>query len=403
MTLSLPGCLSLAQVRESFLAPGTSLSVAWRRQLTDPQLFGGHDDFMRDGKIVKMSTGIDQGYKPQEFAGAASDGRRVFVGSSHGMLYAVSAEDGSLLWRRPLSGPISSQPAFIAELDLLFVGDDDGALWALDPSTGKERWIYRAHGPIQSAPVYADGLIIFSSSENRVYGVDAMRGTWKWQYDREIPDGFTIRGQSGPLVAKGKVYVGFADGHLACLETRTGDVVWVRPLGGEGKHYVDVDSTPTLVDNVLYVSSVSGGVYALEPKDGSVRWRYEVDGAGSVSVRDGLAYFAAGKGGVYCLDLNGRLVWHQVLPNAGELSSPLTLPGWVVVSAADSGAYVADAQTGKLDQFLAPGMGMSGPPSTDGKNVYLVSNAGFLWALSINGADNHGRSSTRRGVDGFLN
>ena len=72
--LLLSGCVQLASMREPFVAPGTALQVAWRRQLTDPQLFGGKDEFIRDGKVLRVSTGIVYGYKPQEFASAASDG-----------------------------------------------------------------------------------------------------------------------------------------------------------------------------------------------------------------------------------------------------------------------------------------------------------------------------------------
>jgi outer membrane protein assembly factor BamB len=381
--VALGGCLQLAQFREPFVAPGRAMAVAWRRQLSDRELFGGHRIFMRDGKPQRFGTGIDLDYKPQEFSSATSDGRRVFVGSQQGVLWALAAEDGRLLWRRPLSGPISSEPAYVVELGLVLVGDDDGALWAIDPKTGKERWVYRARGPITARPTYADGLVFFTSAENRVYAIDAQKGTWKWQYDREAPDGFTIRGQGGPLAAGGKVYVGFADGYLAALEGRTGDIVWVRALGTDGSHYADVDSTPTLVGGTLYASSIAGGVYAIDPKDGSVRWRYEVEGAGTVRVRGGRVYFAAGKNGLHCLDLTGHVLWHQALPQAGELSSPLVVAGWVVVSAADSGTYVADAQSGRLDQFLMPGHGITGAPTSDGRHVFVVSNAGFVYALAI--------------------
>ena len=381
--LGLAGCAQLAAFREPFLAPGDALSMAWRRQLTDPQLFGGTRLYDRDGKQITVGTGIDIEYKPQEFAAAASDGRRVFVGSSQGILWALSADGGELLWRRPLSGPISSEPAYVDELGLVLVGDDDGALWAIDPATGKERWVFRAHAPITARPTYADGIVYFTSAENRVYALDAARGTWKWQYDRESPDGFTIRGQGGPLVSRGRVYVGFSDGHLACLEARTGDIVWVRGLGGEGHHYADVDSTPTLAGGVLYVASVSGGVYALDPKDGSVKWRFDVEGAGTVRVHHGRAYFAAGKAGLHCVDLAGRLLWRQALPRAGELSTPLPIGRWVVVSAADSGTYVADAENGRLNQFFSPGHGTTGAPTSDGRHVFVVTNAGFIYAMTM--------------------
>jgi hypothetical protein len=79
----------------------------------------------------------------------------------------------------------------------------------------------------------------------------------------------------------------------------------------------------------------------------------------------------------------GHVVWHQALPQAGELSSPLVVAGWLVVAAAESGAYVANADSGKLDTFMRTGYGVTGTPTTDGHRVYVVSNAGFLYALTI--------------------
>lgn len=269
------------------------------------------------------------------------------------------------------------------ELGALIVGDDEGDLWSIDPATGHDRWMYRVHGPITARPVYDSGLIYFTSAENRIYAIDAARGTWKWQYDRESPDGFTLRGEGGPTIYQGRVYVGFSDGFLACLDSRNGDIVWVRSLGGEGHHYVDVDSTPTLSEGALYVSSASGGVYALDPKDGSVRWRFEVEGAGTVRVRGDRVYFTAGKEGIHCLDTAGHVVWHQAMPEAGELSPPLILGSWLLVSAADMGTYVVDASDGHLAQSILPGHGISAPPTTDGHHVFVLTNAGYLYAMTL--------------------
>ena len=48
-----------------------------------------------------------------------------------------------------------------------------------------------------------------------------------------------------------------------------------------------------------------------------------------------------------------------------------------------AGEYVADAQTGRLYQFFSPGHGITGEPTTDGRQVYVLSNGGFLYALSL--------------------
>ena len=63
------------------------------------------------GAISSTSRCIE--YKPQEFASAASDGTRVFIGSSAKVLWALSARDGSILWNRTLGGAISGRPLYV--------------------------------------------------------------------------------------------------------------------------------------------------------------------------------------------------------------------------------------------------------------------------------------------------
>jgi outer membrane protein assembly factor BamB len=253
-----------------------------------------------------------------------------------------------------------------------------------DATSGERRWLYQAHGPIASQPVYADESLYFMSGENRVYALDARSGKWKWQYDREAPDSFTIRGYPSPLVVNGKVYAGFSDGYLACLSAGTGDVAWARSLAGDATRFMDVDSTPLYYRGTLYVSSYATGVYALDPKDGSTRWRYDVEGATSVRARGNRLYFAAAKLGLHALDLDGHLLWRQALAEGGELSSPTLVQGFVLVSSARAGTYVADARDGRLYQFFAPGHGVTSEPTTDGRQVYVLSNGGYFYALALN-------------------
>jgi outer membrane protein assembly factor BamB len=343
-----------------------SLAVRWRRLLTPPDLIE---------------------YKPQEFAAAASDGAHVFIGSRGGTFFALRPRDGEVVWKIHIEGGVSGQPLYYAPLGTLFVGGDDGAMRALDPATGREKWIYRTKGPIAAAPVFDDGLLYFTNGENRIYCLDAHTGAWKWQYDREAPESFTIRGFASPLLFGGRAYVGFADGYLAALNAKSGDVIWARSLGGEGQRFVDVDATPALVDGTLYVSSYAGGVFALEPGDGGVKWKFDVEGATTVRVEEGRVYFAATRAGLHCLDLEGHLVWRQALARQGELSPPVLVgERLLLVSASEGGTYVVDRRTGRLLQFFDPGHGVTAMPYSDGAQVYLLTNTGFFYAFLIEGA-----------------
>jgi outer membrane protein assembly factor BamB len=360
------GCASGGAVpgmaRDSFVAPVDVLQVRWRRHLTEEPLIE---------------------YKPQEFAAAASDGARVFIGSSAGVLWAFDAQSGGVLWKKQLGGSISGQPRYAPDTGLVYLGCDDGGLYALDAATGAQRWVYHTRAPIASQPVYADDAVYFTTGENRIYALDARDGKWKWQYDREAPESFTIRGYPAPLVAGNRVYVGFSDGYLACLSAPGGDVLWARSLAGDATRFIDVDATPLFYRDTIFVSAYSAGVYALDPKDGSTRWRFDVEGAGTVKARAGRLYFTAPKAGLHALDLDGHLLWRQSLAQGGELSQPTLVGSYVLVSSALGGTYVADAVSGRLYQFFFPGHGVTSAPTSDGRQVYVLSNGGYFYALAL--------------------
>jgi outer membrane protein assembly factor BamB len=347
----------------SFGLADSVLAVRWRRLLTEPGLIE---------------------YKPQEFAAAATDGTHVFIGSRGGNFFALRPSDGEVQWRKHIEGGVSSRPLYLADTKVVFVGGDDGAMYCLDAATGAERWVYRTKGPIGGEPVYDDGLLYFENGENRIYAIDAHSGAWRWQYDREAPETFTIRGSASPLLFGGRAYVGFSDGYLAALNARTGDVIWARSLAGESPRFNDVDATPVIVDGTLYVSSFSGGVYALDPGEGGVKWRYETEGASTVRVDRDRVFFASTRDGLHCLDTKGRLVWRQSLARQGELSQPVLVGDrYLLVSASEGGTYVVDQASGQLLQFFKPGHGVTAPPTSDGRQVYVLTNAGFFYAFSI--------------------
>lgn len=360
--LLLVGCTTAAELREGFVTPQTVLEVRWRQHLTEEPLIE---------------------YKPQEFAAAASDGKKVYVGSSAGSLWAFDTNDGAVIWRKSVQGGIASRPRLSSDGATLFFGTQGGILYALDTASGAERWQYAIKGPIETQPVVAEGIVFFTSGENRIYAVDARTGAWKWQYEREAPESFTIRGYAAPMVWEGRVYVGFSDGYLACLQAASGDVIWARSLAGEATRFVDVDSTPVMARGLMFVSSYSGGVYALDPKDGSTKWRYDVEGAGTVRVGRGRIYFSSPKWGLTCLDLEGRALWRQSLSEGGELSPPLPLGRYVLVNSAAGGTYIADAATGRLYQYFVPGHGATAEPTSDGSMVYVLSNGGYFYALKL--------------------
>lgn len=366
-----PGRSRVQLVRDEFIAPRGVLRVRWSRPLVS--------------RIPFFS------YKPQEFASAAvsSDGKLVYIGSSQKRLYAFHAVTGEVAWDRVFASSLSSHPLYLKEgivgpEALLILGDDTGLVSALEARGGQQRWSYRARGPVQTLPVVHGGLIYLTSNEGRIYALDVRTGSWRWQYERETPDAFSIRGQAGPLIVDGKLFIGFPDGYLSCLNSETGEVIWNRQLSGESTRFADVDGTPAMLGDALIVSCYASGLFALEVKDGTTRWRNELEAAGSFAVdpQNERVYAVSATQGIFCIDKKGRKLWQQVMTGQGELSMPTLWKKYLLVSAAISGLHVADAETGELLQYFDPGQGSTAQPVAQGSEVYLLSNAGSFFALT---------------------
>jgi len=128
---------------------------------------------------------------------------------------------------------------------------------------------------------------------------------------------------TAPVVADGKLFLCAKDAHTVhCLDADTGKPLWQVAAGGR------VDSPPTVYDGLCVFGCGDGSVYCLRAADGQLVWRFRaapVDRrivadsrlesvwpiSGSVLVREGVVYVAAGRssyldGGIRLFALDAR-------------------------------------------------------------------------------------------------
>jgi outer membrane protein assembly factor BamB len=115
------------------------------------------------------------------------------------------------------------------------------------------------------------------------------------------------RRTSAPVAVRGRVFVALVDEHrVACVDSKSGETLWTFAAGGR------IDSPPTCHGGAVVFGSADGCVYCLRAGDGALVWRFRAAPAarlvgafgqlesawpvhGSVLVRKGVAYFAAGR------------------------------------------------------------------------------------------------------------
>lgn len=176
---------------------------------------------------------------------------------------------------------------------------------------------------------------------------------------------------SAPVIAAGKVFVADIDAHTVCaLDAADGHLLWSYTTGAR------VDSPPTYYKGLLLFGSRDGWVYCLRASDGALAWRFrdlpdrmicaygQVESAwpvcGSILVKDGIAYFAAGRnsfldGGIFLYGLDphtGRVIHRR------RMYGPYNKEGHPIIMSKTTSGSGLDGFKG--DVFL-----------TDGQLLYL--------------------------------
>src|SRR5688572_14968153 len=224
--------------------------------------------------------------EPYERGGVEIDSgrRRIFAGSRDNGMYAIQAQDGSVLWRYETLGPVQSEPLYDAADDALYFGSNDGALYKVDATTGNLRWRFSTGAEVARRVILDGGLVYAVNANDTVVAINAKSGAMVWNQHRPPALGMEVAGYAGPLLWRGLVYSAFSDGTVTAFDAHNGDERWApvdlsaaaEQVLGEVPTYLDVDTTPipdVIEDQpVVYVASYEGGVYALNADNGARVW-----------------------------------------------------------------------------------------------------------------------------------
>jgi outer membrane protein assembly factor BamB len=242
-----------------------------------------------------------------------------------------------------------------------------------------------SHPTIDTSPVVANG-VVYASSHNELYALDAVTGTLKWSYNT----GRSIN--SSPAVANGVVYVGSNDYNLYALDAATGALRWSYNTGTRNF----ITSSPTIANGVVYFCSHKlnyhkPDIYALNALDaatGTLRWSnstvFCVDP--SPTVAGGILYICSDTTGLDALDaVTGALKWSTNT----YCDYPVVVNGVVYFMSEDFN-YPAtdyldavDAMTGTLKWSYTNG---SGPITVANGVVYICPSNGLDALDAVTGA-----------------
>ena len=148
----------------------------------------------------------------------------------------------------------------------------------------RSQWVFHIKDAnnLEVTPVVFEG-VMFITSANDAYAVDALSGRMIWHYARPITDGLiddaSQHHNRGVGLWHSRVYMETDNAHLLCLDARSGHLLWDVPYTDGNPNYGATSAPLVVKDNVIVGTSggddgVRGFVAAFNAETGKQVWRF---------------------------------------------------------------------------------------------------------------------------------
>lgn len=146
------------------------------------------------------------------------------------------------------------------------------------------QWVFhpRDVSPLEVTPIVVAG-VMFVTSANDVYALDAAHGKVLWHHSRALSQGLVddaaVHHNRGVAVLGTRVYMETDNAHLLCLDARSGSLIWDVAYATGNKNY-GATSAPLIVKDKVIVGTsggddgVRGFLAAFDAQTGKESWRF---------------------------------------------------------------------------------------------------------------------------------
>ncbi len=321
----------------------------------------------------------------------------VVVPSKDRRVRGLDAASGRVVWEVETRGPNGARPVDLGPHGAageVMVASLDGRVYRLNQRNGREVWASQHPGTagITASPTIAGrsgdpaARVFVTSLDDRLTALSFATGAKLWQVDRPQEQELTVTGQAGAAVAKDMVITGFSGGDLIAFAQEDGVTVWTADLAGTDKQFVDVDTTPQVVEvsegHVVIAGSFSRGLFGVGLDDGVILWKQAGTGFQTPAVLDGIAYAPRTDGQLWAVEAeSGRVRWVTKF-DTGWAGTPVASRKYVLVPIGEALSLV-DRGSGHEVVRWSDGRGVRATPELAYGSVYVIGNSGVAYGLGV--------------------
>lgn len=193
----------------------------------------------------------------------------IYCASNKGYIYAINETEVEKNWKTDIKKCgletreyiVFNAPAKLG--NILFFTSNAPNVYAVDANNGSLIWKFKGNREIASAPAIGNNSVFVSFLEAEcVYAFDAKTGKIKWRF-KTGPEGVSAR----PLVQGNILYIGGWDRKIHALDTETGKEIWHYDVGDQIGDDMAIDSKA-----IYFRTHYAGSIKAVSLKTHKEIW-----------------------------------------------------------------------------------------------------------------------------------
>lgn len=352
-------------------------------------------------QVFAQSIGNGEDRKHRITAQPVVSNGRIFTLDAQATVQAT-ATSGAVLWQRDLT-PLrdkasqASGGGLAVDGETVYVSSGFGLISALDAASGQVIWTQELDAGGTGTPTVAGNLLYFVSGDNRAWAIDKTSGRIQWQLNG-VEGGASVVGGPAPAVTDQLVLFPFSNGNIVTAFRLGGVRRWDASVAGSrsGTALAEISAVtgdPVIDGNTVYVSNFSGRLAALDLDTGSRIWSANEGALSPVAVGGGSVFLISDQNELLRLDANdGSRIWGTKLPeymakkprkraSVYAQYGPVLVNNQLLVAAGDGALRSYNAEDGTFTGGVVVDGGAATAPVIVNGTVYVVSRKGKLIAF----------------------
>ncbi|MBL4647799.1 MAG: outer membrane protein assembly factor BamB [Gammaproteobacteria bacterium] len=317
----------------------------------------------------------------------ASDKQQLFTAGYKGLVSAVDARNGHIIWQHNLEASLTGGPG--VGNGVVVVGVANGDVVALNQHSGKFLWATNVGNQLLAPPVIANSIVLVKTLNDDVVALEANSGKKLWQFAGSAPN-MILRLGSSPQLIGNKAVIGFASGKLIVFNLQKGNILWQQPVAiAQGAtaiaQMIDIDANPVVQNNIVYVATYQGNIAALRLSNGASIWRHKLSAYTGITVSNNNVFVTDANSAIWAFfKSSGGVNWRQQKLLHRGITAPVLMGNYLVFADAEGYLHWIAKNTGQLvARIRVSEHAILSTPVVNGDTVYALTTDGKLAAYRV--------------------